>query len=243
MIRATTRLIVPAIALASLAFPVHADILKQFELASGQWSYDVSGTVRDRNDDVDFSGLSGGDNDQPYYRLGLIFDSPWVPDLLIESQDLEAGAMGQTDGGLLLPGASGSAFADFDSLSASITYPLIDDGVRLGIGVQVEQLDGTVTRREDGGVAETDDYDETIPLAYLRADVVPFGPITLRGELAYVRSGSDRVIHSRFSLLWPVIAPLGLEFGIQSRRYRFETDSFDVDADLTGGYAGLLFKF
>jgi len=135
------------------------------------------------------------------------------------------------------------ASAEFDITALSVTLPLIEDGVRLGLGVLVENIDGLVRRQEDGELAQSDRYDEIYPLALLRLDVAPFGPITLRVETAYVASGDDRAIHLRGSLLWPVIQPLGLELGLQSRRYRFTTSNYAVDAEFKGGYMGLLLKF
>ncbi|MEN8820111.1 MAG: hypothetical protein ABF271_03290 [Abyssibacter sp.] len=213
------------------------------EVALGQWSYDAAGEVRDTTDQVDFTDLSSESDGQSYVRLGVMPPHRWWPDVLLERQGLAAGAAGQTDGLLLLPGSSGTASADFDLTAISITLPLVTDGVRLGVGVLVENVDGFVTRQEDGQSAQTDRYDETYPMALLRADIAPFGPISLRVETAYIASGSDRAIHARGSLLWPVIAPLGLEFGLQSRRYRFTTSNYAVDAEFRGGYMGLLLKF
>lgn len=213
------------------------------ELALGQWSFDASGQVRDTSDQVDFTDLSNEGNGQSYFRLGASPPGRWWPDVLLERQGLQAGATGQTDGALILPGSTGTARADFDLTALSLTLPLITEGVRLGLGIMIENVDGLVTRQEDGEAAQTDRYDETYPLALLRADVAPFGPITLRVEAAYVESGADRAIHARGSLLWPVIAPLGLEFGLQSRRYRFTTSNYAVDAEFRGGYMGMLLKF
>lgn len=213
------------------------------ELALGQWSYDASGQVRDNTDQIDFTDLTSDDNSRSYVRLGFSPAHRWLPDVLLERQGLEAGATGQTDGVLLLPGSTGTASADFDLTAVSLTLPLITEGVRVGLGVLIENVDGVVTRQEDGEAAQTDRYEETYPMGLLRVDVAPFGPFTVRVEAAYVKSGSDRAIHARGSLLWPVIAPLGLEFGLQSRRYRFTTSNYAVDGEFRGGYMGLLLKF
>ena len=213
------------------------------EVAFGQWSYDASGSVRDTTDQISFSDLSRDDEDQGYLRLGLSFPHRWAPDVLLERQGLDAGATAESDGFLIIPGSTGRASAEFDVTALSVTLPLIEDGVRLGVGVMVENLDGVVTRQEDGELAETDRYDEIYPLGLLRLDVAPFGPITLRFETAYVASGDDRAIHARGTLLWPVLRPLGLELGIQSRRYRFTTSHYAVDAEFKGGYMGMLLKF
>ncbi|MBB88017.1 hypothetical protein [Abyssibacter sp.] len=213
------------------------------ELAYGQWSYDASGTVRDTTEQLSFSDLGRVDEDEGYLRLGVSFPHRWMPDILLERQAVDAGATAESGGFLVIPGSSGVASAEFDITALSVTLPLIEDGVRLGLGVLVENIDGLVRRQEDGELAQSDRYDEIYPLALLRLDVAPFGPITLRVETAYVASGDDRAIHLRGSLLWPVIQPLGLELGLQSRRYRFTTSNYAVDAEFKGGYMGLLLKF
>lgn len=220
-----------------------------FSISAANWNFAVQGSVRDGDSSLDF------DKDLAVRpREKIIYSATWNtgpglwPDLAAGYAPIRAGGeqVVTNDTGLLGIPIGGStatiaADADLDDLELSLRYPLTVGSAALSLGITLRQLRGDILVKEESDAeARREAIDKIFPMAHLQFRWPLANWLSLEAAGNYVADQGDRAEDYRVQAT-ALLGPLSLSGGWQYKSFRINSNSYLLDADLSGAFAGLGF--
>lgn len=218
-------------------------------LLADHWGYRVHGVVV-RDGDVQDLGADLGVQSLEHAAYGFAWNTGsgwWHPDFAASYTKIDAAGERRTDnsvsfGPLVLFPAEGVAQgrADLDDVDLTLRYPLQLDALTLWGGLTLKRLRGDVSvRSATNGSEDREHIDQIFPLLHVAANQRLADWVSLSAQGNAVRYGDDLAYEWRVGASLGLLGPLGVNFGWQTKRYRFNDGNYRLDATLSGLIAGV----
>lgn len=218
---------------------------QSFSLNYVSWDYAVTGYADDGSRRLDFEqDLQVRPLERGHLELSAETPPGW-PDVGVNYTQIEAAGQRTAEraGGVigLLPIGSNptaSVRADLDDLGLSLRYPLSLQPTRLLLGLTLTQLRGPVSVQQEGDAEETrEEISELFPMAHVRLESDLASWLRLGASADYIRYEDDRALRyqAELRLSW---GALTLNLGWLKKAYRVNGESYLLDTELSGPYAG-----
>lgn len=213
------------------------------------WDLDISGYVEDGDSRLDFDrDLQVEPRQERFYSFRWNTGPGYWPDISAAYTpiDAEGRSTSSASGGQILDipiGVGGSTTAlidaDIDDWELSFSYPLQLGSSAVAIGLTAKKLDGEVLILENGQTeVSREEINQTFPQLHLGLTLPLAKNFLLETAGNYVRAEGDQV-HDWHAAARLQFGKLCLSGGWQERRYQVQNTSYDIDARLSGAFAGL----
>lgn len=221
-----------------------------------RWNYDIDGSVNSLGNNIDLNNdLGFSDEDANIYYLAFEHPIPFLPNVKIQRNDLEASSVGTASqnfsfqSGNFLTGNQVATNYDLGHTDFVLYYEILDNWVNLDLGISAKQFDGFMDIRPAGAVTPAVNtrvnISGTVPTLYGKAQFdLPFTGLSAGGEVQLGLINDDKISDMSAYLAYEGESGFGLEAGY--RIFELEFDNFDeLNSDLTidGFYAAITFHF
>lgn len=245
-----------------LANTSHADTLFGLYVGGGNIGYDMSGEIKDLEqddatdldleDDLGLEGESGS-----YLYIAIEHGIPIIPNVKLAFSDITESATNTTERNVFLGGVEFPAPSrvktdlDFSHYDLTMYYELLDNWVNLDLGLTIRQMDGEL--KAEGyylpmptqKISASEDLDFAIPLLYAKAQFdLPLTGLYAGVEGNWIGAGGTQLYDLWGKAGYTFAFGLGVEAGL--RKMALELDDVeDLDADVTldGTYVAATFHF
>jgi outer membrane protein len=233
--------LVASMVLASTAAPAQADILFGVYGEAQYWMTDTQGGY---GTEQDFTDLDFEDERQVRLALALHHPIPLLPNVRVETQQLESTSPFINDGDVTGNQFDGEIDLGHDTLT--LYYGFLDnDLVRLHLGASAKRFDGYV--RDYSGV--TWDVEETIPTGYaMVSGGLPFTGLSIYGRAHAFTFDDSELTDVEAALEYRFLDSALLDGKIQLgyRVFNIELDNIAglySDLEFSGPFVGLQLHF
>lgn len=229
---------------ALLAPPAHAG---EFSLSYGSWNYDISGSADSNGSRLDFeSDLGVRAREKSVYLASWDTAPGWWPDLAASYTPIRADGRkvftrDTTFGGVVLQRNTSTAFADADltDLDLTLRYPARLGSATVHGGVTVKRLNGEIRVKDESDAEENrEPIDQTFPMAHLGFGLPLAEWLKLDAAANYVTYHGDQAFDGRVQAIL-ILGPFSLNAGWQRKAYKVHSNRYLLDAELSGGFAGI----
>ena len=209
----------------------------------GLWRPDYSGSLADGA--YHLSDIGYGHEDHIYAHLYVEHFIPLVPNFRLSI--VEGDSERSVNSPMPTNGNAGDVLTtgvDLSHVDITAYYELLDNWVKLDLGLSLRKFDGGVSIATPMG-SDSLDMDDAIPLLYLQAELeLPFTGWSLGVEGNYTEYDdyevSDYSVRLRY--LFDAVLDLGFEIGYRDLQVDF-SQSFGADISQGGPFAGFAFHF
>ncbi|WP_207062095.1 TIGR04219 family outer membrane beta-barrel protein [Motiliproteus sp. SC1-56] len=238
--------------MAAMALPVQADTLLGIRIGGQYWNMDGDGTLGNADDssraDFDFDREGQGT-----YYVSLEHFIPLLPNVKVKHTELETNGSDTVSNfdfeGFTFDGRVNSD-VDFSHTDLILYYELLDNWVSLDLGLNIMQIDGSVSVTEvDTATTERVDFDGYLPTLYVAVEgQLPFTGFSIAGEVSGLAGGGHQFYDAQAQLQYKVIDNIAFDIELQAgyRQTRLkldDIDDLDTDIEFSGPFAGIQIHF
>lgn len=252
MARGTTQAWILAAAVALVAAPAQADVLR-FAVGAAAWDAEPDGDFQvEDNSRIDVEDdLGMGSETTGFVWARLEHPVPILPNIKVRYTPLDIEGDETLsreitfDDRTFAVRENVDSTLDMDMLDTALYYEVLDNIVSLDLGLNVKLVDGNATLRSTSTGEDRVDFTAPLPLLYAAvAAELPLTGLSAEAEISGLAYSDSKAFDALARLRYTFFFGLGLEVGYRTLVVDVdEVDDVDVDVDISGFFAGAHFDF
>ena len=238
------------VATALMSSHSHADFIGVYAGAT-IWNADLSGTVQDGGEEIDFESVLGTDSDTAtQFYVAFEHPVPFIPNIRVQHSDLGFSGNSTITSNFTFNGETFSqntnvnSDVDLTHTDGTLYWELWDTIAGIDLGLTARHFSGSVLiNTDDQSVSTEEDLSVTIPMLYARVGAkIPGTGITADVRANLIDISDNSIIDTTFRLNYEATFGLGVEAGYRVMSVDVDED-FIIDTDINGVFAGLSYHF